>query len=144
MAVLGGPDTGLELAALPALAAQVTQVDRRTTAAIKPVVGADVFTHESGIHVAGMLKDPRTYQGLDPALVGRCRRIVIGKHSGATAIAHVLGESGRDLDPDLAAAMVARVRRMAAEIKSTVTAAQLVEPYDRLRSETAGRSLAFH
>ncbi|WP_425374579.1 homocitrate synthase/isopropylmalate synthase family protein [Mesorhizobium waimense] len=48
-----------------------------------------------------MLKDPRTYQGLDPALVGRWRRIVIGKHSGATAIAHVLGESGRDLDPDL-------------------------------------------
>nr|WP_281035001.1 hypothetical protein [Mesorhizobium waimense] len=40
--------------------------------------------------------------------------------------------------------MVARVRRKAAEIKSTVTAAQLVELYDRLCSEAAGRSLAFH
>lgn len=137
MAVLDGADTGIELTALPDLAAQVAWASRRQIAAIKPVVGADVFTHESGIHVAGLLKDSRTYQGLDPALVGRCRRIVIGKHSGATAIAHVLRESGRDLDPDLAAAMVARVRREAAETKSTVTATQLVELYDGMCSEAS-------
>lgn len=137
MAVLDGADTGIELTALPALAAQVAWAACRQTAAIKPVVGADVFTHESGIHVAGLLKDSRIYQGLDPALVGRCRRIVIGKHSGATAIAHVLSESGRDLDPDLAAAMVARVRREAAETKSTVTATQLVELYDGMCSEAS-------
>lgn len=142
MAVLDGADTGIELTALPALAAQVAWAARRETAAIKPVVGADVFTHESGIHVAGLLKDSRTYQGLDPALVGRCRRIVIGKHSGATAIAHVLSESGRDLDPDLAAAMVARVRREAAETKSTVTATQLVELYDGMCSEASLAELA--
>ncbi|MER8829181.1 homocitrate synthase [Mesorhizobium sp. M0938] len=137
MAVFGGADTGIELTALPSLAAQVAWAARRQTAATKPVVGADVFTHESGIHVAGLLKDSRTYQGLDPALVGRCRRIVIGKHSGATAIAHVLSESGRDLDPDLAAAMVARVRREAAETKSTLTATQLVELYDKMCSEAS-------
>ncbi|MER9227770.1 homocitrate synthase [Mesorhizobium sp. M0664] len=137
MAVFDGADTGIELTALPDLAAQVAWAARRQTAAIKPVVGADVFTHESGIHVAGLLKDSRTYQGLDPALVGRCRRIVIGKHSGATAIAHVLSESGRVLDPDLAAAMVARVRREAAETKSTVTATQLVELYDGMCSEAS-------
>ncbi|MER9293420.1 homocitrate synthase [Mesorhizobium sp. M0510] len=137
MAVFGGADTGIELTALPSLAAQVAWAARRQTAATKPVVGADVFTHESGIHVAGLLKDSRTYQGLDPALVGRCRRIVIGKHSGATAIAHVLSESGRDLDPDLAAAMVARVRREAAETRSTLTATQLVELYDKMCSEAS-------
>ncbi|MER9709267.1 homocitrate synthase [Mesorhizobium sp. M0174] len=135
MAVLDGADTGIELTALPDLAAQVAWAARRQTAAIKPVVGADVFTHESGIHVAWLLKDPRTYQGLDPALGGRCRRIV--KHSGATAIAYVLSESGRDLDPDLAAAMVARVRREATETKSTVTATQLVELYDGMCSEAS-------
>lgn len=142
MAVLDGADTGIELTALPDLAAQVAWAAGRQTAAIKPVVGADVFSHESGIHVAGLLKDSRTYQGLDPALVGRCRRIVIGKHSGATAIAHVLSESGRDLDPDLAAAMVARVRRKAAEIKSTVSATQLVELYDTMCSEPCFADLA--
>ncbi|MER9209464.1 homocitrate synthase [Mesorhizobium sp. M0771] len=142
MAVFDGADTGIELTALPGLAAQVAWAARRQTAATKPVVGADVFTHESGIHVAGLLKDSRTYQGLDPTLVGRCRRIVIGKHSGATAIAHVLSESGRDLDPDLAAAMVARVRREAAETKSTVTATRLVELYDGMCSEASLSSCA--
>ncbi|MDX8441433.1 homocitrate synthase [Mesorhizobium australafricanum] len=135
MAVIDGADTGIELTALPDLAAQVACAARRQTATIKPVVGADVFTHESGTHVAGLLKDSRAYQGLDPALVGRCRRIVIGKHSGATSIARVLSESGRDLDPDLAAAIVARVRRKAAETKSIVTATQLVELYDGMCSE---------
>ncbi|AZO19318.1 homocitrate synthase [Mesorhizobium sp. M1E.F.Ca.ET.045.02.1.1] len=139
LAVLDATDTGVDLTALPDLAAHVARAARRPTSAIKPVVGADVFTHESGIHVAGLLKDSRTYQGLDPALVGRRCRIVIGKHSGAAAIAHVLGENGRALDPDLAAAMIARIRRKAAETKSTVTTAQLVELYDSLCSEAAGR-----
>ncbi|WP_027168901.1 homocitrate synthase [Mesorhizobium sp. WSM3224] len=135
MAVLDGVDTGIDLTALPDLTAQVARAACRPTAAIKPIVGADVFTHESGIHVAGLLRDCRTYQGLDPNLVGRRRRLVIGKHSGATAIAHVLSKSGRDLDPDLAAVMVARVRAKAAESKSTVTATQLIELYDRLCNE---------
>ncbi|MBA1143878.1 MULTISPECIES: homocitrate synthase [Mesorhizobium] len=141
MAVLDGAHTGIELAALPDLACQVARAARRQTPAMKPIVGADVFSHETGTHVAGLLKDSLTYEALDPALVGRCRRIVIGKHSGATAIAHVLSESGRDLDPDLAAAMVARVRRKATEIKSSITAPQLIELYDWLCTEAAGRDL---
>nr|WP_244440115.1 hypothetical protein [Mesorhizobium metallidurans] len=73
--------------------------------------------------------------------MGRCRRIVIGKHSGATAIAHVLRESGRDLDPDLAAAMLACVRRKADKIKSRITAMQMVDLYDRMCSGAAGQTL---
>lgn len=51
----------------------------------KPVVGKDVFSHESGIHVDGLLKDIRTYQHLDPALLGRDNQFVLGKHSGKAA-----------------------------------------------------------
>ena len=52
----------------------------------KAIVGDHVFTHESGIHVDGLLKDQRTYQALDPTLLGRSHRFVIGKHSGLAAI----------------------------------------------------------
>lgn len=48
----------------------------------KPVVGKEVFFHESGIHVDGLLKDKSTYQYLDPILLGRTNHFVIGKHSG--------------------------------------------------------------
>ncbi|TGQ32402.1 homocitrate synthase [Mesorhizobium sp. M00.F.Ca.ET.216.01.1.1] len=141
LSVLDHIDTGIDLTALPNLAGQIARAACRPTAAIKPIVGAEVFTHESGIHVAGLLADTRTYQGLDPALVGRCHHIVIGKHSGATAIAHLLGESGRRLDPELAAATVARVRRRAVETKSTITAAELVDLYEGLHDQNAARTL---
>jgi homocitrate synthase NifV len=48
----------------------------------KSIVGEGVFTHEAGIHVDGLLKDPANYQGVDPALLGRHHRMLLGKHSG--------------------------------------------------------------
>ncbi len=60
----------------------------------KPVVGENAFSHESGIHVDGLLKDVRTYEGLVPEAVGRKRKIVLGKMSGRKAIALKLEEFG--------------------------------------------------
>ncbi len=51
----------------------------------KPIVGKMVFSHESGIHVDGLLKDKRTYSYLDPKLLGRRHSYVKGKHSGRSA-----------------------------------------------------------
>ncbi len=48
----------------------------------KPIVGEGVFSHESGIHVDGLIKDKNNYQYLDPALLGRTNQFVLGKHSG--------------------------------------------------------------
>lgn len=58
----------------------------------KPITGAAVFRHESGVHVHGLLTDPRTYEPFPAESVGhRPREIVLGKHSGKAAIQHVLG-----------------------------------------------------
>ena len=48
----------------------------------KSVVGEGIFTHESGIHIDGVLKEPSLYEPYDPAMVGATRRIVFGKSSG--------------------------------------------------------------
>ncbi len=58
----------------------------------KPLVGENAFSHESGIHVDGVLKNARTYEFLEPKAVGHKRRIVIGKHSGKKALQHIVGE----------------------------------------------------
>lgn len=63
----------------------------------KPVVGRNAFSHESGIHTHGMLKDPLTYEVLNPALVGRERRFIMGKHSGRHLVQHVLEINGFDV-----------------------------------------------
>lgn len=55
----------------------------------KPIVGESAFSHESGIHIDGLLKDTRTYEEISPELFGRSRKIVIGKHSGKKATMNV-------------------------------------------------------
>lgn len=58
----------------------------------KPIVGENAFMHESGIHVDGILKNPRTYEFIEPEAVGQKRKICLGKHSGRKAVEHVLRE----------------------------------------------------
>ncbi|OCL27254.1 homocitrate synthase [Orenia metallireducens] len=60
----------------------------------KPIVGEGVFSHESGIHVDGMLKNPATYEFLSPEELGRERKFVIGKFSGVSSILHKYKELG--------------------------------------------------
>jgi 2-isopropylmalate synthase len=65
----------------------------------KAVVGRNAFAHESGIHQHGVLKNPATYEIMDPASVGRRGDIVMGKHSGRAAFKHTLATLGLDLNP---------------------------------------------
>lgn len=60
----------------------------------KPITGQNAFTHKSGIHTNGVLKDPRTYEPFDPALLGRERKIVVDKYTGKSAVHARLDEFG--------------------------------------------------
>jgi 2-isopropylmalate synthase len=52
----------------------------------KPITGINAFSHKSGVHTNGVLKDPRTYESFDPSLIGRERKIVIDKYTGKRAV----------------------------------------------------------
>ncbi len=78
--------TGVDPAQFPSISALVAGASGRPVAANKPIVGEAVFTHEAGIHVDGLIKNPLNYQGFDPAEVGREHRTVLGKHSGSHAV----------------------------------------------------------
>ncbi len=58
----------------------------------KPVVGENAFSHQSGIHVDGMLKNPKMYEFFEPEAVGQKRRFFFGKHTGSAAIKKLFGE----------------------------------------------------
>ncbi|MEM0010109.1 MAG: 2-isopropylmalate synthase [Candidatus Bathyarchaeia archaeon] len=60
----------------------------------KAIVGENAFTHESGIHTHAILVDPSTYEAIMPEMVGRVRRLVVGKHAGAHGIRAALMEMG--------------------------------------------------
>ena len=52
----------------------------------KPITGQNAFSHKSGVHTNGILKDPRTYEPFDPSLLGRERKIIIDKYTGKSAV----------------------------------------------------------
>ncbi|MFA4044333.1 MAG: hypothetical protein HZRFUVUK_001119 [Candidatus Fervidibacterota bacterium] len=64
----------------------------------KAIVGANAFKHESGIHQDGLLKNPLTYEIIDPKVVGITEEgIVLGKHSGRHALDQRLRKLGYEL-----------------------------------------------
>ena len=52
----------------------------------QPFVGAAAFAHKGGVHVNAVMKNPRTYEHLDPALVGNQRRILVSELSGRSSL----------------------------------------------------------
>ena len=95
-------DTGLDDHAL----SQLTHVSRllderlnRQPARSAAYVGESAFAHKGGLHVSAVAKDPRTYEHIDPALVGNRRHIVVSDQAGRANILARLGEIGIDLDP---------------------------------------------
>jgi homocitrate synthase NifV len=108
------------------LADQVADAARRPTPPNAPIVGDAVFSHESGIHVSGLLRDAATYEALDPQLFGRERRITLGKHSGSAAVRDAL--ISLDISPDSVSLpqLIDRLRRYAEQVKRPVERAELV------------------
>jgi 2-isopropylmalate synthase len=61
----------------------------------KPIVGRNVFAHESGIHQDGVLKYRETYEIMKPEMIGRSSsEIILGRHSGRHALKVKLNEFG--------------------------------------------------
>ncbi|WP_135533620.1 MULTISPECIES: (R)-citramalate synthase [Halostella] len=82
------------------------------TAPNKAVTGANAFTHESGIHTDGTLKDDQMYEPYPPEKVGRERRIVLGKHTGRAGARAALDEHGVDVSDEELTEVVQRVKEI--------------------------------
>jgi isopropylmalate/homocitrate/citramalate synthase len=63
----------------------------------KSVVGRNIFAHESGIHTAGVIKNPFTYEPYPPEIVGGKRLLLIGDSSGLEVIRFKVEESLNEL-----------------------------------------------
>ncbi len=114
---LYGLECGIAKTALSKVSTLVAEASGRPVPVNKSIVGDAIFTHESGIHVSGLLRDRRNYEALDPRELGRSHRVVLGKHSGLTSVLHACTELGLTPTVPQARAMLARVRSLAAESK---------------------------
>jgi D-citramalate synthase len=95
----------------------------------KAIVGEMAFTHESGIHAHGVIREPSTYESIKPEMIGRKRRIVLGKHSGSASVEAALHEMKYKADENQVKEIVKRIKKLGDEGKR-VTDADLMAVAD--------------
>lgn len=87
----------------------------------KPIVGANAFAHESGIHQHGVLSERTTYEIIEPESVGVYKNtMVLGKHSGRHAFLQRLEELGYTIAEDAVNPLFEKFKNLA-DRKKTVT-----------------------
>ncbi|MCL1864811.1 MAG: citramalate synthase [Spirochaetes bacterium] len=76
----------------------VSEIANLTPVESRPYVGDNAFAHKGGIHVSAMQKDTRTYEHIDPELIGNRRKVMISELSGKSNIEFKAKELGIDID----------------------------------------------
>ena len=98
-------ETRIDVAELGRVSQLVAELTGYVVPRNKAIVGANAFAHEAGIHQDGMLKEPSTYQFIDPAELGLTTSLPLGKHSGRHAFRRACEDAGKRLsDAELNAA----------------------------------------
>ncbi len=75
-----------------------------------PYVGRNAFAHKGGMHVAGVKADARTFEHIDPALVGNRRNVLPSELSGKATIRSQAEQAGLEIDEEAAARAVRRLK----------------------------------
>lgn len=101
----------------------------------KAIVGENAFSHESGIHVHGVLSESSTYEPMRPEIVGKERTFVLGKHSGVHAVQNKLREYGLEMSTDQMKEVVTRIKKWAESGKKLDDAELLAVAYDVIGQE---------
>jgi 2-isopropylmalate synthase len=100
------------LARLTETAHFVDELLNRSPDPAQPYVGKNAFAHKAGMHAAGVRTDSRTFEHVDPAVVGNDRDVLISELSGRGAIAAKVGQAGIAADEELAAKILERVKEL--------------------------------
>ncbi len=114
------------------LSTYVADASNRALPLSKPIVGKNMFAHESGIHADGAYKNPRTYEAFDPEEVGLIRQIVVGKHSGTATLRKKFQEFNMELSNEQSKQLLEEVRKYAIELKRPLFDKELVQLYHEL------------
>lgn len=90
-------DTGINTTEIFKTSRLVSRLTGIPVSPNKSLVGGNAFSHEAGIHVHGLMADTSTYEPIKPEIIGRERKIIMGKHAGKSSVALALNEMGYEV-----------------------------------------------
>jgi homocitrate synthase NifV len=129
---LHGIETGVDLKQFCSVSACVERASGEPVGWRKSLVGKRVFSHEAGIHVDGLIKDKRNYQGVDPSIIGREHEFILGKHSGRQAVVDAYRKMGIKLERIQAERLLGEIRAYVVCYKQVPDVGLLWKLYRRL------------
>jgi homocitrate synthase NifV len=127
-------DLGIDPTRLKPLSDLVSNLTGVTPVPWQPVVGENVFAHESGIHVNAMLRDSEAFEAFAPSEVGGTRRLVLGKHSGRALVRQMLSEADLDANEDEVAKCLELSRAWAVKSGESIDTTRLTEILETVRT----------
>jgi len=106
------PEDGLRF--LTHLSRLVNELANLTPCEHQPYVGKSAFAHKGGIHASAISRDQKTYEHIDPELVGNKRRVIISELAGRSSIIYKLKERGLGVDNPqiLSQKLVDRIKKL--------------------------------
>ncbi|QLD87482.1 2-isopropylmalate synthase [Natronomonas halophila] len=121
-------DTGIKTERITELARIVEEKSDIPIPANKPIVGDNAFSHESGIHAAGVIENADTFEPgvMTPEMVGATRELVLGKHTGKHSVRERLEDAGFEPTDAEVREVTRRVKEQGAQ-KEQVTFERLKE-----------------
>jgi 2-isopropylmalate synthase len=113
-------ETGVTREALKTLTQASRQLDdilNRVPMRQAAYVGSSAFAHKAGLHASAILKDPTTYEHIDPELVGNARVIPMSSQAGQSNLRRRLADAGIEVARDNPALprMLEEIKRREAE-----------------------------
>jgi homocitrate synthase NifV len=125
-----GIDLGIDTHRFCEISRFVGKASHRPVPSWKAVVGEKVFSHESGLHTDGVIKNPLTYEGFDPAEVGLSRYLVLGKHSGTSGLVERFNGLGIIISREDASCLMERVRGAVQRVKRPLNDNELLKLHE--------------
>lgn len=116
-----GMDTSIQLEGLMPAYEVLAELIDLPPSRNKAILGINSFATQAGIHQDGILKNPKTYEFLDPHRFGRQRKLLVGRHSGRAVLRYLLQQLG-----------VAPDERIVAELYETFIASRTTSDCDEL------------
>ena len=123
----------LDFSNFPKMKQIIEEITGEKTPKNKAVIGDNIFNIESGIHANGISKDPKLYEPFSPELVGNHRKIILGKHSGKTAVSLKISElslSSVNIDFEK---LLLLIQKTSVEIGSSITDEMFIELYKKAK-----------
>jgi homocitrate synthase NifV len=120
-------ETGIRVSLLPSLCRYVSTAAGRPISPAKPIVGSKIFSHESEIHAAAVIRNPANYESYAPEQLGLKREISLGKYTGRKALSYRLRHLGIVKGDEDLSLLIPRVRSLSSRIKRTLSDKELLE-----------------